>query len=108
MNTVRAGESPAKPVRDSAGGDEFPISVKSGGTVVRIYRTPVKSAGKVYPNYTLVWTVGGVRKRRLFADLDKARKEARVVVDQKEKGELAVATISAEDRLRACLKTHDC
>lgn len=78
----------------------FPIIVKSGGTSVRIYRTPTTVRGTKYLAFTVDWTAGGARKRKVFSDLDRAKKHAKAVADEKERGEIAVAAISAEDRVR--------
>jgi hypothetical protein len=51
---------------------KFPISVKRGSTVVKIYETPNKG----FDSYTLSYWSDGKRKRKTFANLIEAKQEA--------------------------------
>lgn len=65
----------------------------------KIYLTPTKTRGVKYDTYTLCWSLDSKRQRRRFSDLDLARAEAERVVREKSQGTLAVAAISASDRI---------
>ncbi len=74
---------------------KFPMAVKRGHTVVKIYRTPTKGSDA----YTVVHYIGEQRQRKTFADLDKAITEAETVANKLSTGELDVLTLKSEDRL---------
>src|SRR5690242_8023088 len=52
--------------------DEFPLRVTNGSSCVSIYR--IKSRGSFC--YQMTYYIGGERRRRTFADLEKAKLEA--------------------------------
>lgn len=79
--------------------DRFPISIKEGDLEARIYRTPTRIRGTKYDTYTLCWHLNGTRQRRRYSNLTKAKAEAEHIVREKAQGALAVAAISAADRI---------
>jgi integrase len=76
---------------------KFPKAVKSGSSVVRIYRTKHHGTATGFV-YQLAWTVGGVRRLQQFVDLDEAMEEARLRAAQLASGRIDAATISKPDR----------
>lgn len=64
-----------------------------------IYKTPTKVRGTKYDSFTLCWSLDGKRQRRRFPDLDLACAEGGRIVREKSQGTLAVAAISAADRI---------
>jgi hypothetical protein len=68
----------------------FPITLKRGSAVVKIYATPSKG----YESYTLSYYSDGVRKRPTFAALDEARLEADTVLNRLTKGDLDTVTLT--------------
>jgi integrase len=70
---------------------EFPLTIKS---VVTIYHTPKGE----YDGYTLSWREGDKRKRRIFADLARAKKEAGSIADKINHGENAALSLTNADR----------
>lgn len=79
--------------------NRFPISVSEGGVEAKIYLTPTKTRGVKYDTHTLCWSLDSKRQRRRFSDLEIARAEAERVVREESQGTLAVAAISAADRI---------
>jgi hypothetical protein len=77
----------------------FPITISAGDVAATIYKTPAKVRGIKYDNFTLCWSLDGKRQRRRFSDLNLARAEGDRVVREKSQGTLAVAAISAADRI---------
>ena len=91
MNSQVSIAAPAKP--------RFPLTISAGDVEATIYRTPTKIRGTKYDTFTLCWHLNGKRQRRRFSDLDQARAEGDRVVREKSQGALAVAAISAQDRI---------
>ncbi len=69
----------------------FPLTIKS---VVTIYHTPKGD----YNGYTIAWREGDSRKRRAFADLADAKKEAGSIADKINHGENAALSLTNSDR----------
>lgn len=68
-----------KPKRSEGGPLEV---VQEKGVSVAIYRTPRKTAGKLYDAFTLVYIANGTRQRKLVATIDKARTTAATIARQ--------------------------
>src|SRR5215471_15920795 len=75
---------------------EWPLEIKSGSAVVRIYRTQ-KSNG--YTSYSIVFYKGHERKVRFFQDLDIARAEAKQIADSITQGQHISLELSAIEKL---------
>jgi len=74
---------------------KFPITVKRGHTVVKIYHTPSRGCDA----YTVVHYLGTKRQRKTFADLGLATTEAEIVATKLSTGEINVLTLTSDDRL---------
>ena len=74
---------------------KFPITVKHGHTVVKIYRTPTRG----FDSYTVAYYQGDKRIRKTFADLGLASTEAETVANKMSTGELNVLKLTSDDRL---------
>jgi integrase len=74
---------------------KFPITVKRGHTVVKIYRTPSRGCEA----YTVSYYLGNLRQRRTFADLGMAQTEADTIATKLSSGEVKVLELTGEDRL---------
>jgi integrase len=73
----------------------FPIIVKRGSSVVKIYRDP-KPTGTYY---RVVYHLGGKRDRLHFNDLEKATTEAEAKASQLSRGDVDAMQLSGKDRL---------
>lgn len=72
-----------------------PTQIKVGSTRIKIYHG--KRDG--YPLHTVAWHVGEQRQRKTFADLDEAKRHARlVIVPAIRKGELTALKLTGADR----------
>ncbi|MDD5350753.1 MAG: hypothetical protein PHQ12_11135, partial [Chthoniobacteraceae bacterium] len=76
--------------------EKFPLAVKAGSSVVKIYRD-CRNDGRTY--YRVVFHLGGKRHRLLFADLDAARNEAAAKAAQLARGDVDAAQLTGRDRL---------
>ena len=74
---------------------KFPMTVKRGHTVVKIYLTPSRGCDA----FTVVHYLGERRQRKTFADLGLAMTEAEAVATSLSTGELNVLTLKNEDWL---------
>lgn len=74
---------------------KFPITVKRGHTVVKIYRTPSRGCEA----FTVSYYLGDKRQRVTFADLGLAMTEAETVANKLSTGEINVLTLTSQDRL---------
>jgi integrase len=73
----------------------FPITVKTGHAIVKIYK--VKNRKRV--NYTVAYlTAVNGRVRKTFADLEVARREAKNIADNLNSGDLEVLKLSGRDK----------
>ena len=75
--------------------DTFPLTVKAGSTVVKIYRDS-KSSGDYF---RVVYHLGGRRHRLNFRDLDSARAEAQAKAAQLARGDVDAVQLTGKDRL---------
>jgi integrase len=73
----------------------FPIAVKAGSSVVRIYRDR-KPSGEYF---RVVYHLGGKRHRLNFRDLDSAKTEAAAKAAQLARGDMDAAQLTGKDRL---------
>jgi integrase len=73
----------------------FPIIVKRGSSVVKIYRDR-KSTGTYY---RVAYHIGGKRHRLHFNDLEKATSEAEAKASQLSRGDIDAAQLTGKDRL---------
>ena len=74
---------------------KFPVTVKRGHTIVKIYRTPSRGCDA----YTVSYYLGDQRVRKTFADLGLATTEAETVANKLSTGEVNVLTLTSGDRL---------
>lgn len=72
----------------------FPIEVKSGSVSIKIYLTPTRG----YDAYTVSYCVDGRRKRTTFAELEKAKREAKRIAARISSGDFTEATLDPEAR----------
>lgn len=75
-----------------------PIEVKRGNVIVKIYQGINRVNGVEYPQFTLTYYEGAERKKRRFADLAEARREAEFTADRLSKGEGQVLNLTSVDR----------
>ena len=73
----------------------FPIVVKRGSSVVKIYRDR-KPSGTYY---RVAYHIGGKRHRLHFNDLEKATSEAEAKASQLSRGDIDAAQLTGKDRL---------
>ena len=86
-----------KTAKTSEEKSRFPMRIKVGSTTVTIYRvkSPETSSGWLYQ---VAWNVGGLRHRKSFADLKKARDEAELKANQLASGKVeAASAFTVED-----------
>lgn len=76
--------------------EKFPLTVKNGSSVVKIYQDKTKASG-IY--YRLGYYKGGKRIFEHFSDLDKAKAEADAKSKQLSRGDLDALQITGKDRL---------
>jgi len=75
--------------------NRFPIVVKRGSSVVKIYRDRKPSG--IY--FRVTYYIGGKRHRLNFCNLDKAKSEAEAKAAQLSRGDVDAMQISGKDRL---------
>ena len=75
--------------------ETFPVVIQKGSVQVKIYRCMNK--GRV--DYFVSYYLGRMRKRTVFSDFEKAKKEARFVAGKLDKQEGLVLELSPNDRL---------
>ncbi len=73
---------------------KFPIVVRQGSVVVKIYRTPSHGC----ESYTLSYYQDGVRKRPTFTHLQAAKDEANIIVHRLGNSDADVLTLTSADR----------
>jgi integrase len=73
----------------------FPIYIKRGSSVVKIYRDRQPSGSY----YRVVYHLGGKRHRLHFNDLDRARNEAEAKAAQLSRGDIDAMQLTGRDRL---------
>jgi integrase len=74
---------------------KFPLAVKSGASVVKVYLDRKPSG--VY--YRVAYHLGGRRHRLNFRDLDKAKNEAQAKAAQLARGDVDAVQLTGKDRL---------
>ncbi|MHB8519516.1 MAG: tyrosine-type recombinase/integrase [Limisphaerales bacterium] len=74
---------------------KFPMVVKRGHTIVKIYLTPTRGCEA----FTVVHYLGDRRQRKTFADLGVAKTEAERIANSLSTGELNVLTLTNQDGL---------
>src|SRR5215469_6273328 len=79
----------------SAKRDRFPITVKRGSSLAKIYRDRKPSA----TYYRVAYQIGGKRHRLNFSDLDKAKAEAEAKAAQLSRGDVDAMQLTGRDRL---------
>jgi integrase len=72
----------------------WPLKIKSGSVTVKIY--PTRNRGR--EAYTVAYHDAGQRNRRMFADLAKAKAEAKVIADRLTAGQGAALELTGQDR----------
>ena len=75
--------------------ESFPLVIRAGSSVVKIYRDR-KRAGDYY---RVVFHLGGKRHRLNFRDLEHAKTEAQAKASQLARGDVDAAQLSGRDRL---------
>ena len=75
--------------------DSFPLTVKAGSSVVKIYRDS-KPSGDYF---RVVYHLGGKRHRLNFHELDKAKAEAQAKAAQLARGDVDAVQLTGKDRL---------
>lgn len=76
--------------------EKFPLVVKRGSAVVKIYRDDTKKSGTYY---RVSFYKGGKRTSQNFADLGEAKQEAEAKASQLSRGDLDALQITGKDRL---------
>ncbi len=74
--------------------DKWPILIKSGSVTVRVYQT----VNRGRPLFTVSYHEAGGRRLRQFAELSKARREAKIIADQLSAGEGRALELTGKDR----------
>src|SRR6185312_14233430 len=74
---------------------EFPMEIKSGSVIVKLYR--VENKGR--DSFTVSYFADGKRKQKMFADYEEAHAEAKSKAISLSKGELDVLHLASADRL---------
>jgi integrase len=82
--------------------DMFPLTVKKGFAVVKIYEIANRKRkdrnGEPYKIYTVSYIGPGGRKRRDFADLDTARREANNIAQQLAAGDMEALKLTGREK----------
>src|SRR3989442_6349386 len=76
-----------------------PLEIKRGNVTLKIYAGKNRVNGTVYPQFTLTYYDGAQRKKKRFADLDDARREAELAATKLANGESEVLQLTSADRL---------
>ena len=79
----------------NAKNQQFPVAIKRGSCVVKIYRDR-RTAGDYF---RVVYYLGGKRHRLVFGSLAEARTEAEAKASQLARGDMDAAQLSGQDRL---------
>jgi len=75
-----------------------PVEIKRGNVTVKIYAGKNRVNGTVYPQFTLTYYDGAQRKKKRFADLAEAKREAEFTADKLASGENEVLRLTSSDR----------
>lgn len=73
---------------------KFPVTVKRGSAVVKIYFTPSKGCD----SFTVAYWNDGKRVRKVYSSFQTAKLEAELAANQLTTGDLDVLTLKSEDR----------
>jgi hypothetical protein len=74
--------------------EQFPLSIKKGHATVKIYE--VRNRDRL--NYTVTYVTGSGRKRKTFANLELARREAHTIAANLAAGDLEALKLSGADK----------
>jgi hypothetical protein len=77
-----------------------PIEIKRGNVTVKIYAGKNRVNGTVYPQFTLTYYDGAQRKKKRFADLGEARREAEFTATKLASGENEVLRLTSRTTCR--------
>jgi integrase len=75
-----------------------PLEIKRGNVTVKLYAGRNRVNGTVYPQFTLIYYDGAQRKKKRFADLAEARREAEFTAAKLASGENDILRLTPEDR----------
>jgi integrase len=75
-----------------------PIEVKRGNVAVKIYQGVNRVNGHAYPQFTLTYYEGAERRKKRFADLAEALREAEFTAERLSRGEGQVLNLTSVDR----------
>jgi hypothetical protein len=74
-----------------------PLEIKRGSVTVKVYPGDNRVNGAIYPQFTLIYYDRVVRKKRRFADVESATREAGIVAESLAKGENHRLHLTAAD-----------
>ena len=74
------------------------IEVKRGNVTVKIYQGKNLVNGKSYPQFTLTYYDGAQRRKKRFADLTAAHREAEFTAEKLSKGENQILNLTSVGR----------
>jgi integrase len=75
-----------------------PFQIKRGNVTVKIYAGKNRVNGTAYPQFTLTYYDGAQRKKKRFADLAEAKREAEFTATKLANGENEVLRLTSTDR----------
>ena len=75
-----------------------PLEIKRGNVTVKIYAGKNRVNGTVYPQFTLTYYDGAQRRKKRFADLAEAKREAEFTATKLASGENEVLRLTSSDR----------
>jgi hypothetical protein len=76
----------------------WPMEIKRGNVIVKIYRGKNRVNGAAYDQFTVIYYDGAQRKKKRFADLEVAKREAALVGTKLANGEIEVLRLTPADR----------
>ena len=91
--TIKVRKQPTNNMKEQTK-QRFPITVKKGHATVKVY----KVKNRLLTNYTVSYVDGDGRKRKTFADLEKAKEKASNVADNLNKGDLEALKLTGGDK----------
>ncbi len=75
-----------------------PLEIKRGNVTVKIYGGKNRVNGTLYPQFTLTYYDGAQRKKKRFADLAEAKREAEFTAEKLASGENEVLRLTSSER----------
>ena len=75
-----------------------PLEIKRGNVTVKVYAGKNRVNGTTYPQFTLTYYDGAQRKKKRFADLAEAKREAEFTATKLASGENEVLRLTSADR----------